>query len=75
MGNWFTPNVEAYVSKLYGNFDRVLAPSQVMADKLRRLGVRDVTCSRWALTLPPSIPPGATRMCAPNWALPTPAAC
>ncbi|MBC3419087.1 MULTISPECIES: glycosyltransferase family 1 protein [unclassified Pseudomonas] len=42
MGNWFTPNVEAYVSKLYGNFDRVLAPSQVMADKLRRLGVRDV---------------------------------
>ncbi|WP_342650703.1 glycosyltransferase family 1 protein [Pseudomonas sp. REB1044] len=42
MGNWFTPNVEAYVSKLYGNFDRVLAPSQVMADKLRRLGVREV---------------------------------
>lgn len=42
MGNWFTPNVEAYVSKLYGNFDRVLAPSKVMADKLRRLGVRDV---------------------------------
>lgn len=42
MGNWFAPNVEAYVSKLYGNFDRVLAPSQVMADKLRRLGVRDV---------------------------------
>lgn len=42
MGNWFTPNVEAYVSKLYGNFDRVLAPSRVMADKLRRLGVRDV---------------------------------
>ncbi|WP_028697496.1 glycosyltransferase family 4 protein [Pseudomonas monteilii] len=42
MGNWFAPNVEAYVSKLYGNFDRVLAPSQVMAEKLRRLGVRDV---------------------------------
>lgn len=42
MGNWFTPNVEAYVSKLYENFDRVLAPSRVMADKLRRLGVRDV---------------------------------
>ncbi|WEZ89612.1 glycosyltransferase family 1 protein [Pseudomonas sp. NyZ480] len=42
MGNWFTPNVEAYVSKLYGNFDRVLAPSQVMADKLRRLGVKQV---------------------------------
>ncbi|MBJ9976857.1 glycosyltransferase family 1 protein [Pseudomonas sp. S75] len=42
MGNWFTPNVEAYVSKLYGNFDRVLAPSQIMGDKLSRLGVRDV---------------------------------
>ncbi|AZL70474.1 MULTISPECIES: glycosyltransferase family 4 protein [Pseudomonas] len=42
MGHWCTPNVEAYVSKLYGNFDRVLAPSQVMADKLRRLGIRDV---------------------------------
>ncbi|WP_130905904.1 glycosyltransferase family 1 protein [Pseudomonas sp. Sample_22] len=42
MGNWVTTNVEAYVSKLYGNFDRVLAPSQVMADKLTGLGVRNV---------------------------------
>ncbi|MGE8069056.1 glycosyltransferase family 4 protein [Pseudomonas sp. NPDC089569] len=42
MGNWVTPNVEAYVSKLYGNFDRVLAPSRVMADKLAGLGVRNV---------------------------------
>jgi len=42
MGPWFTPNVEAYVSKLYGNFDRVLAPSQVMADKLTGLGVKNV---------------------------------
>jgi alpha-1,6-mannosyltransferase len=42
MGPWFTPNVEAYVSKLYGNFDRVLAPSQVMADKLIGLGVKNV---------------------------------
>ncbi|MBZ9784099.1 glycosyltransferase family 1 protein [Pseudomonas sp. REP124] len=42
MGNWVTPNVEAYVSKLYGNFDRVLAPSRVMADKLTSLGVRNV---------------------------------
>jgi alpha-1,6-mannosyltransferase len=46
MGNWVTPNVEAYVSKLYGNFDRVLAPSRVMADKLSRLGVRDVYVQR-----------------------------
>ena len=42
MGNWVTPNVEAYVSKLYGNFDRVLAPSRIMADKLIGLGVRNV---------------------------------
>jgi len=42
MGNWVTPNVEAYVSKLYGNFDRVLAPSQVMANKLIGLGVKNV---------------------------------
>ena len=42
MGNWVTTNVEAYVSKLYGNFDRVLAPSRVMADKLTGLGVRNV---------------------------------
>ncbi|MBH3409403.1 MULTISPECIES: glycosyltransferase family 4 protein [Pseudomonas] len=51
MGNWFTPNVEAYVSKLYGNFDRVLAPSLVMADKLRRLGVRDVHVQRLGVDL------------------------
>jgi alpha-1,6-mannosyltransferase len=42
MGNWVTTNVEAYVSKLYGNFDRVLAPSQVMVDKLVGLGVKNV---------------------------------
>lgn len=51
MGNWFTPNVEAYVSKLYGNFDRVLAPSQVMADKLRRLGVNNVHVQRLGVDL------------------------
>ncbi|MFS0828388.1 glycosyltransferase family 4 protein [Pseudomonas phoenicis] len=51
MGNWFTPNVEAYVSKLYGNFDRVLAPSQVMADKLTRLGVKDVHVQRLGVDL------------------------
>jgi alpha-1,6-mannosyltransferase len=42
MGNWVTTNVEAYVSKLYGNFDRVLAPSRIMADKLVGLGVKNV---------------------------------
>jgi alpha-1,6-mannosyltransferase len=42
MGNWCTANVEAYIRKLYGNFDRVLAPSQIMADKLTGLGVKNV---------------------------------
>ncbi len=51
MGNWFMPNVEAYVSKLYGHFDRVLAPSQVMADKLRRLGIDDVHVQRLGVDL------------------------
>ncbi|MCY1404566.1 GDP-mannose-dependent alpha-mannosyltransferase [compost metagenome] len=51
MGNWFTPNVEAYVSKLYGNFDRVLAPSQVMADKLRSLGIGNVHVQRLGVDL------------------------
>lgn len=51
MGNWFTPNVEAYVSKLYGNFDRVLAPSQVMADKLRGLGIANVHVQRLGVDL------------------------
>jgi alpha-1,6-mannosyltransferase len=42
IGAWLGANVENYVSKLYGNFDRVLAPSAAMADKLIRLGVKDV---------------------------------
>lgn len=51
MGSWFAPNVEAYVSKLYGNFDRVLAPSQVMADKLRSLGIQNVHVQRLGVDL------------------------
>lgn len=51
MGNWLTPNVEAYVSKLYSNFDRVLAPSQVMADKLRGLGIGNVHVQRLGVDL------------------------
>lgn len=42
MGTWLGTNVESYVSKLYRNFDRVLAPSTVMAEKLLRLGVENV---------------------------------
>ena len=51
MGNWVTTNVEAYVSKLYGNFDRVLAPSLVMANKLRRLGIGNVHVQRLGVDL------------------------
>lgn len=42
VGNWMGTSVQAYVSKLYGNFDRVLAPSQVMVDKLIGMGVDNV---------------------------------
>jgi alpha-1,6-mannosyltransferase len=42
VGSWLNTNVEAYVSRLYGNFDRVLAPSRIMADKLIGLGVKNV---------------------------------
>jgi len=42
IGTWLGTNVETYVRKLYGHFDRVLAPSAVMAEKLSRLGVRNV---------------------------------
>jgi len=42
IGTWLGANVESYVSKLYGNFDRVLAPSTAMAEKLIRLGVKHV---------------------------------
>ncbi|RRV07023.1 glycosyltransferase family 1 protein [Pseudomonas sp. v388] len=42
IGTWMGTSVQAYVSKLYGNFDRVLAPSQVMVDKLIGMGVDNV---------------------------------
>ncbi|HEY0288487.1 MAG TPA: glycosyltransferase family 1 protein [Pseudomonas sp.] len=42
IGTWMGTNVESYVAKLYNNFDRVLAPSTVMAQKLMRLGVENV---------------------------------
>lgn len=42
VGSWLNTNVEAYVSRLYSNFDRVLAPSHIMADKLISLGVKNV---------------------------------
>ncbi|RMT80224.1 Glycosyl transferase [Pseudomonas viridiflava] len=42
MGNWMGMSAQAYISKLYSNFDRVLAPSRVVADKLLGMGVENV---------------------------------
>ena len=39
IGPWLDTNLDAYIARLYGSVERGLAPSQVMADKLRRLGV------------------------------------
>src|SRR5690606_20137318 len=41
-GHWLGANLNGYVARLYGSFDRVLAPSQAMASKLIALGVRNV---------------------------------
>lgn len=41
-GRWTDPLLDAYVQRLYRRFDRVLAPSRVMAEKLERLGVQRV---------------------------------
>lgn len=41
-GSWTDRVLDRYVSNLYRRFDRVLAPSKVMAEKLRRLGVEQV---------------------------------
>lgn len=42
LGPWLGRSMQAYVTRLYGSFDRVLVPSQVMAEKLTRLGIRNV---------------------------------
>lgn len=41
-GHWTNRWLDRYVSRLYRRFDQVLAPSRVMADKLRHLGVERV---------------------------------
>lgn len=41
-GHWTNGWLDAYVQRLYSRFDRVLAPSRVMADKLSALGLRHV---------------------------------
>lgn len=42
IGHWLGSNAEAYVSKLYGHFDRVLTPSSLMAEKLIEMGISNV---------------------------------
>lgn len=42
LGPWLGANMNGYVARLYGSFDRVLAPSQAMARRLRALGIRNV---------------------------------
>jgi alpha-1,6-mannosyltransferase len=42
IGGWLGTNMNGYVSRLYSSFDRVLAPSRVMAEKLVSLGVDNV---------------------------------
>ena len=41
-GRWTDVLLDHYVGKLYRRFDRVLVPSRIMAEKLDRLGVRNV---------------------------------
>jgi len=41
-GHWTNHSLDAYVRRLYSRFDRVLTPSQVMADKLQVLGLQRV---------------------------------
>ena len=43
-GSWSEPVVARYVAKLYRHFDLVIAPSRYVYEKLRRLGIRRVTC-------------------------------
>lgn len=42
LGHWTDPLLDSYIRRLYRHFDRILAPSQVIADKLQRLGVANV---------------------------------
>ena len=42
LGTWFGSNMSTYIARLYRSFDRVLAPSKVMVEKLERMGVSNV---------------------------------
>lgn len=42
-GGWTRGAVRRYMQRLYGRFDWVFAPSRIMADQLRQLGLRRVS--------------------------------
>lgn len=42
-GDWTREPIRRYIQHLYGHYDWVFAPSQVMADRLRSLGLTKVT--------------------------------
>lgn len=51
LGSWTRPIVEAYVRRLYGRCDLVLAPSHTVADQLRALGLDRVDCQHLGVDL------------------------
>ncbi|MFC0339033.1 alpha-1,6-mannosyltransferase [Kushneria avicenniae] len=42
LGAWSRPVINTYIQRLYAHYDRVLAPSNVMAQRLERLGIQHV---------------------------------
>lgn len=42
LGNWSRSLIDNYAARLYGHYDRILAPSRVMAERLDGLGIKEV---------------------------------
>lgn len=42
LGQWTRPALNRYITRLYSHYDRLLAPSRVMADRLERMGIERV---------------------------------
>lgn len=42
LGQWTRPMLNRYLTRLYGHYDRLLAPSRVMAERLERMGIERV---------------------------------
>ena len=68
MGPWFYPNVEAYVRKLYGNFDRVLAPARSWPTNSPGLA-SEISVQPLGVDLQTFTLRYVTPACAPNWGL------